>query len=57
MTELLRATADTLAAKEAAAGLDGSLAALRSRPWWRHMVDSGASRVPAAAEAACEWER
>jgi hypothetical protein len=33
MTELLRATADTLAAKEAAARLDGELAARRSRPW------------------------
>jgi hypothetical protein len=38
MAELLRATADTLAAKEAAAQLDGELAALRSRPWWRRMV-------------------
>jgi hypothetical protein len=38
MAELLRATADTMAAKEAAARLDGELAALRSRPWWRWMV-------------------
>jgi hypothetical protein len=34
----LRATADTMVAKEAAARLDGELAALRSRPWWRRMV-------------------
>jgi hypothetical protein len=33
MAELLRATADTMAAKEMAARLDGELAALRSRPW------------------------
>jgi hypothetical protein len=38
MADLLRATADTLAAKEAAARLDGELSALRSRPWWRRMV-------------------
>jgi hypothetical protein len=38
MAELLRATADTMVAKEAAARLDGELAALRSRPWWRRMV-------------------
>jgi hypothetical protein len=38
MAELLRATADTLAAKEAAARLDGELATLRSRPWWLRMV-------------------
>jgi hypothetical protein len=38
MAELLRATADTLAAKEAAARLDGELTALRSRAWWRRMM-------------------
>jgi hypothetical protein len=38
MAELLRATADTLAAKEAAARLDGELAVLRSRSWWRRMM-------------------
>jgi hypothetical protein len=32
VAELLRETADTLAAKEAAARLDGELAALRFRP-------------------------
>ena len=39
MVELLRATADTMAAKEAAARLEGQLAALRSRPWWRRMTN------------------
>jgi hypothetical protein len=38
MTELLRATADTMAAKEVAARLEGELAALRSRRWWRRMM-------------------
>jgi hypothetical protein len=38
MAELLRATADTMAAKEVAARLGGELSALRSRPWWRRMV-------------------
>jgi hypothetical protein len=38
MAELLGATADTMAAKEAAARLEGELAALRWRPWWRRMV-------------------
>jgi hypothetical protein len=38
MAELLRATADSMAAKEAAARLDGELAALRSRPWWRRLA-------------------
>ena len=38
MVELLRATLDTLTAKEASARLDGELAVLRSRPWWRRMV-------------------
>ena len=38
MAALLRATADTLAAKETAARLDGELAALRSRPWWRWLA-------------------
>jgi hypothetical protein len=46
MTELLRATADTLAAKEAAARLDGELSALRSRPWWPRMVWAEAALLP-----------
>ena len=35
MTEMLRATAALVTAKEKAARLDGELAALRSRPWWK----------------------
>jgi hypothetical protein len=38
MAELLRATAEMMAAKEAAARLEGELAALQARPWWRRMV-------------------
>ena len=38
MTELLKATADMMAAKEAAARLEGELAALRARPWWKRLV-------------------
>jgi hypothetical protein len=38
MAELLKATADTMAAREAAARLDGELAALRARPWWRRLA-------------------
>jgi hypothetical protein len=38
MTELLRATLDVQAAKEAAARFEGELAALRSRSWWRRMT-------------------
>jgi hypothetical protein len=38
MVELLRMTADAMSAKEAAARLEGELAALRARPWWRRMV-------------------
>jgi hypothetical protein len=38
MTELLRATADTMAAKETAARFEGELVALRSRPWWRRLA-------------------
>jgi glutamine synthetase adenylyltransferase len=34
MTELLRSTLDAQSAKEAAARLEGELAALRSRSWW-----------------------
>ena len=35
VAELLKATADTMAAKESTARLEGELAALRSRPWWK----------------------
>ena len=35
MAELLKATADTMAAKEAKARLEGELAALRSTASWR----------------------
>jgi hypothetical protein len=38
MVELLRATMDGQSAKEAAARLDGELAALRSRSRWRWML-------------------
>jgi hypothetical protein len=37
MVELLRATADTMAAKEGAARLEG-IAALRARPWWKRLA-------------------
>jgi chromosome segregation ATPase len=38
VAEVLKATADTMAAKEATAWLEGELAALRSRPWWRRVA-------------------
>ena len=38
MAELLKATADAMTAKESAARLEGELAALRSRPWWRRIA-------------------
>ena len=38
MAELLRMMADAMAAKETAARLDGELAALKARPWWRRLV-------------------
>lgn len=38
MAELLRMTADAMAAKETAARLDGELAALKARPWWRRLA-------------------
>jgi hypothetical protein len=39
VAEVLKATADTMAAKEATAWLEGELAALRSKPWWRRIAD------------------
>ena len=38
MTELLQATAETQAAKEASARLEGELADLRARPWWHRLA-------------------
>ena len=38
MTELLKSTADTIAAREATARLKGELMALRTRPWWKRLV-------------------
>ena len=38
MAELLRSTLDAQLAKEAAARLEGELAALRSHSWWRWTV-------------------
>jgi hypothetical protein len=38
IAELLRATADLMAAKEATAQLDGELVALRARRWWKRLA-------------------
>jgi C4-dicarboxylate-specific signal transduction histidine kinase len=38
MAEVLKATAELMAAREAAARIAGKLAALQSRPWWRRLV-------------------
>jgi hypothetical protein len=38
MVELLRMTADAMMAKETAARLEGELAALKARPWWRRLA-------------------
>jgi cell division protein FtsB len=38
MVELLKTTSDLMAAKEAAARLDGELAAFKARPWWRRLA-------------------
>jgi hypothetical protein len=38
MAQLLKSTADLMAARETAAKLDGELAALRRRPWWKRLV-------------------
>jgi chromosome segregation ATPase len=37
-SEVLKATAETMAAREAAARLAGELAAIRARPWWRRLA-------------------
>ena len=36
--ELIRAAVETMNAKEAAARLEGELAARRSRPWWKWLA-------------------
>src|SRR5271170_3645649 len=38
MTEVLKATAEMMAAREAAARLAGELAAIQARPWWRRLI-------------------
>ncbi len=38
IVDLLKATADLMAAKEVAARFEGELTALRSRPWWRRLA-------------------
>jgi hypothetical protein len=38
MAEVLKATAELMAAREATARIAGELAALRARPWWRRLA-------------------
>jgi hypothetical protein len=38
MAEVLKATAELMAAREAAAKVAGELAALQARPWWRRLA-------------------
>jgi hypothetical protein len=38
MAEVLKSTAELMAAREATARLAGELAAFRARPWWRRLV-------------------
>ena len=38
MSELLRAIEDAMTAREDTARLEGELAAVRSRPWWRRLA-------------------
>jgi hypothetical protein len=38
MAEMLRMTADMMAAREAAAGLAGEFEAFKARPWWRRLA-------------------
>jgi len=40
VAELLKATADAMAARESTARLEGELLELRSRPWWRRLAGS-----------------
>jgi regulator of protease activity HflC (stomatin/prohibitin superfamily) len=46
MAELLRAKADALALRATVTRLEGELAALRSRPWWRRL---GRTRQPSGS--------
>jgi chromosome segregation ATPase len=55
--EVLRATADTMTAKEAMARLQGELGAMRSRPWWRRVAGRDLLRNRKAAEGAKVVER
>ena len=38
MAEVLKATAELMAAREATARIAGELAAIQARPWWRRLV-------------------
>jgi hypothetical protein len=38
MAEVLKATAEPMTAREAAARMAGELAALQARPWWRRLA-------------------
>jgi hypothetical protein len=38
VAELLKATADAMAARESTARLEGELLELRSQPWWRRLA-------------------
>jgi hypothetical protein len=38
MAEVLKSTAELMAAREAAARIAGELAALQARPWWRRLA-------------------
>jgi chromosome segregation ATPase len=38
MAEVLKGTAELMAAREAAARIAGELAALQARPWWRRLA-------------------
>jgi hypothetical protein len=38
MAEVLKATAELMAAREASARIAGELAALQARPWWRRLA-------------------
>jgi hypothetical protein len=46
MAELLRAKTDALASRATVTRLEGELAALRSRPWWRRL---GRTRQPSGS--------
>ena len=52
MVELLRLTLDAMNAREKSARLEGELAGLRSRPWWRRMV--GNLRIPPRVVSKCD---